>query len=88
MCAPIALLAQEFLPPTDQDLQRGEFKRKHLSSPMLKEFIETHCILDPYKMEVYKGCWQLQLKALKAANGGNLPTDKVGCWDGTSSCRQ
>lgn len=66
-----------FLREQDANLERGEFKRKHLDSPLLKEFIATHCILDPYKLEVYKGCWQSKLRALKAANGGELPPDQV-----------
>lgn len=46
------LHAQEFLPLANQTMTRGDFKRKHLSSPLLKEFIDTHCIMDPYKIEV------------------------------------
>lgn len=58
-----------------------------MSSPRLKEFIETHCILDPYKIEVYKGCWHSQLCSLKAANFGELPEDKVEDLYSTFSCK-
>lgn len=68
-------------------MQRGDFKRKHLSSPLLKEFIETHCILDPYKVEVYKGCWHSQLCALKAKNYGHLPEDQVNGLYSSFSCK-
>ncbi|KAL1514963.1 hypothetical protein AB1Y20_004039 [Prymnesium parvum] len=44
---------------------------------LLKEFQKTHCILDPYKVEVFKGCWHAKLRALKAENDGELPDDKV-----------
>lgn len=47
----------------------------------------SHCILDPYKIEVFKGCWHAQLCSLKAANFGELPEDKVEELYSTYKCK-
>lgn len=65
------------MPPEQANLWRGEFQRKHLAAPLLQEFMQTHCILDPYKIEIYKGCWHQKLCCLKAANFGELPECEV-----------
>lgn len=75
------------MPENEQDFQRGGFKRKHLSAPMLKEFISTHCICDPYKLEIYKGCWHQQLKLLRVQHFGELPDDAVQTLYATFSCK-
>lgn len=43
--------------------------------------------MDPYKIEVYKSCWIDQLKAIRAANLGELPEDKVAELYGTFRCK-
>lgn len=83
----ICVSLQEFLEGEDQTMVRGDLKRKHLKSPLLHEFMEGHCILDPYKLEVYKGCWHSQLCSLKAANHGQLPQDKVNSLYANFKCK-
>lgn len=78
---------QDLLDSSQINLARGDFKRKHLSSPLMKEFLDTHCILDPYKIEVYKGCWHTQLCALKAAHMGQLPENEVDHLYSTFQCK-
>lgn len=68
-------------------MERGQFKRRHLAFPLLKEFINTHCILDPYKVEIYKGCWHSKLRALQAQHAGDLPSDEVARLYSTFKCK-
>lgn len=51
----------------------GDIKRKDLDEGRLHEFMRMHTIQDPYKLEVFKGCWQKQLKILRNANAGAMP---------------
>jgi hypothetical protein len=48
-----------------------------LSTGKLKEFMDKHVVADPYKFEVFKGCWLEQLIALRARNDGEMPQLQV-----------
>ena len=68
---------KQFLSPEEQQLKRGDIKRKHLASTKLKKFCDTHCDLDAYKIEIDKKCWRNRFIALRAECCGELPIDRV-----------
>ena len=74
------------LAPSEQNLKRGDIKRKHLASEKLKRLLDTHCTRDAYKIELDKTCWRSQLRALRIAHDGELPAEKVAELFSTFKC--
>jgi len=58
-------------------LHRGDMTRKMLSEGRLKQFIDTHVVADPYKLEITKECWRQQLIKLRNDHAGELPAAAV-----------
>jgi hypothetical protein len=69
-------------------LSRRSIKRRDFNNPgPLKEFVTSHCTMDPYKFEVGKLCWFEQLEILQRNNKGELPEEEVQLLYRTYKCK-